>query len=206
VRFRTVEQLFGAAAVRALKVAEGAAFPRTPFEVVPLLSSACDLYSLGVLGARVLLVNEQSTLATALDELLSLARQVGAEYTPDRPLRKRVRAAVEQDRRFLDGLGPHRLLRAGRDPLEGFAHLPADLWYEALGALVRLFPGVGPDSLCKDFGDAPAQALEAVFNEPLAGFERLVIGSRSLIVNDSAANREIRALLASRRGGGGAVG
>ena len=203
VRFRTVEQNFSQEVSMALKAAEGAAFPRSPFEVVPLLSSPCDLYSLGVLGARTLLVNEQNTLAIALDELLSLGRQVAAGHSPEEPIGRRVRAVMEKDARFVEALGPHRLAREPLEPKEAFAYLPEELWYDMLGALVRLFPGLGPDSLCKDFGDAPGLALETVFNDALSNLERLLVRSRSLILIDWTANREIRSIIASRKPGGG---
>jgi hypothetical protein len=198
VRFRTIEQNFSQAVSTALKAAEGAAFPRSPFEVLPLLSSPCDLYSLGVLGARALLVNEENTLAIALDELLSLGRQVAAEYSPEEPIGRRVRAVMEKDARFVEALGPHRLAREELEPKEAFAYLPEELWYDTLGTLVRLFPGLGPDSLCKDFGDAPALALETVFNQALSDLEKLLVRSRSLILIDWTANREIRSIITSR--------
>ncbi len=203
VRFRTIEQNFSEAINAALKAAEGAAFPRSPFEVVPLLSSPCDLYSFGVLGARALLVNEQNTLAIALDELLSLGRQVAAEHSPEEPIGHRVRAVMEKDARFVEALGPHRLAWQPFEPKEAVNYLPKELWYDTLAALVRLFPGLGPDSLCKDFGDAPALALETVFNEALSNLEKLLVRSRSLILIDWNANREIRSIIASRLPRGG---
>lgn len=195
-RFRTVGQIFPDAVAKALKAAEGAAFPRSPFEVVPLLSSPCDLYALGVLGARILLVNEQNPLPVVLDELLSLARQLGAEHDATRPLGQRVRALVERETRFLDTLGPHRLVREALEPPQAFAFLPEELWYDTLGALVRFFPGLGPDSACKDFGDVPALALESVCNAPLTELQKLLVRSRSLIVIDWNANREVNAIIA----------
>lgn len=195
VRFRTVEQLFPEPTIRALKNAEGVAFGKTPFQVVPLLSTPCDLYSLGVLATRVLLVNHENTLPVALDSLLSLAREVGAEGDPAAPLYQRIRAVLDRDERYRKELGPHRL---SHDP-ETSAHaadwLPAELWDELLSVLVRLFPGTGPDSFRRDYGDAPAGALETVFNEPLAAFDSLLIRSRSLIVIDWTANREIRSVI-----------
>ena len=73
--------------------------------------------------------------------------------------------------------------------------LPPDLWHGALAAIVRLFPGLTPDSYCKDYGDAPPLALEKVFNQPLQGFETLLERSRSLIVIDWSANREIHSAI-----------
>ena len=197
VRFRTVGQTFSDAVLKALKAAEGASFPRSPFEVVPLLSSPCDLYSLGVLATRALLVNDQNPLPVALDELQSLARQVAAEHDAAQPLGQRVRTIVERETRFLDTLGPHRLVQEAMEPKQAFNLLPEELWYDTLAALVRLFPGVGPDSACKDFGDVPAFALESVFNTPLADLERLLVRSRSLIVIDWNANREINSVVAN---------
>ena len=61
----------------------------------------------------------------------------------------------------------------------------------------RLFPGLGPDSICRDFGDVPALALETVFNQPLETFEKLFLRSRSLIVLDWNLNREIHTAIKS---------
>jgi hypothetical protein len=191
VRFRTVPQQLSDAEVAALKAAEGVSFARSPFEVVPLLSSPCDLYSLGVLAVRMLLVDDKTTLAVALDEVLSLARQVAAEHKPDAPLGRRVRAILDRDRRYVDSLGPHRIGRWGLTPEEAFQLLPQDLWCDTLGTLVRLFPGMGPDSVCRDFGDAPSLALETVFNSPIEEIEKLMVRSRSLILIDWNFNREV---------------
>ena len=73
--------------------------------------------------------------------------------------------------------------------------LPPELWYHTLAAIVRLFPGVGPDSGCQDYGDAPSLALENVFNQPLEDLDKLLVRSRSLIVIDWNANREIHSAI-----------
>ncbi|HAV64592.1 MAG TPA: hypothetical protein DCY13_19765, partial [Verrucomicrobiales bacterium] len=105
VRFRSVEQAFTEETLKTLKAAEGVAFPRTPYQMVPLLSTPCDLYSLGVLAARLLLVNDGNTLPVALDELLSFARQVGADAGSDKPVAERVRALLEKDARYPEAIG-----------------------------------------------------------------------------------------------------
>jgi len=190
-RFRTVPQQMPENVMAALRSAEGVSFARSPFEVVPLLSSPCDLYALGVLAVRSLLVDEETTLAVSLDEVLSLARQVAAGHKADVPLGQRVRAVFDSDSRYANSLGCHRLSREKMDPQAAAQLLPAGLWCDTLGAIIRLFPGMGPDSVCKDFGDAPSLALETVFNQPLEQFEKLLIRSRSLIVIDWNTNREI---------------
>ena len=69
------------------------------------------MYALGVLAIRVLLVDDENTLAIAVDEMLSLAREVAIGHKPDVALGKRLQAIVEQDRRWGSSLGPHRLVR-----------------------------------------------------------------------------------------------
>ena len=194
-RFRTVPQRLPEAVVAALRGAEGVSFARSPFEIVPLLSSPCDLYALGVLAVRALLVDEQSTLAVSLDELLSLARQVALDHQPEVPLGERVRSVFEKDDRYGVSLGPQRLIREAVEPEDAFQLLPSDLWYDTLGSIIRLFPGMGPDSICRDFGDVPSLALETVFNKPLEELEKLLVRSRSLIVIDWNYNREIHAVI-----------
>ena len=77
------------------------------------------------------------------------------------------------------------------NPDDARALLPQELWFDVIGFLVRLFPGMGPDSICKDFGDVPSLALESVFAQPMAELQRLLACSRSLIVIDWAYNRQI---------------
>lgn len=196
-RFRTVPQRLPENIVAALRAAEGVAFARSSFEIVPLLSTPCDLYSLGVLAVRALLVDEETTLAVALDEILSLARQVASEHKADVPLVDRVRAVFDKDKRYAASLGPHRLTRQDIDAPEAFQWIPPELWYDTLGAIIRLFPGLGPDSFCRDFGDVPALALETVFNQPLETFEKLLVRSRSLILIDWNLNREVHTAIKS---------
>src|SRR5437899_683449 len=196
-RFRTVPQKLPAEIVKALGAAEGVSFARSPFEIVPLISTPCDLYSLGVVAVRALLVDDKTTLAVALDEVLSLARQVAAGHKADIPLGARVREIFAKDERKAESLGPQRLIREALGAKDAFQLLPADLWYDTLGAILRLFPGLGPDSVCKDYGDVPSLALETVFNRPLEEMEKLLVRSRSLIVLDWNANREIHSAIRS---------
>ena len=78
---------------------------------------------------------------------------------------------------------------------EAMTLIPADLWWETLAAVVRLFPCMGPDSECKDFGDAHPGRIHEVFDHAIAEFNHLVLRSRSLIVIDWKLNREIHSLI-----------
>jgi hypothetical protein len=194
-RFRTVAQTLAPDIVNALRAAEGVSFARSPFEVVPLLSTPCDLYSLGVLAVRTFLVNPQNTLAVAVDEVLSLASKVASEYELETPLAARIASALNKEPRFAKSLAPNRLVHETMEPMDAFELLPPEMWYHTLATIVSLFPGLGPDSYCKDYGDAPAMALEVVFNKPLEELERLLIRSRSLIIIDWSANREVHSAI-----------
>jgi len=194
-RFRTVPQSLAPEVVNALRGSEGLSFPRSPFEVVPLLSTPCDLYALGVLAVRTLLVNPQTTLAVALDDVLSLARRLASEYNPDVPLPSRIAEIMNAEPRVAKSLAPNRLVQEAIEPMTAFELLPPEMWHHTLATIIRFFPGMGPDSYCKDYGDAPALALEVVFNKPLEELEQLLIRSRSLIVIDWSANREVHSAI-----------
>ena len=150
-RFRTLPQTISPEIVQALKQAEGAAFPKSPFEILPALSSPCDLYSLGVVGVRALLVNAGNSLPVALDELLSLGREAGALKETGRPLNVRVREVMEADARFQKALGVHRVVQNDAADSNTAAVIPAEFWYDVLACLIRFFPG-GADAYCKDSG------------------------------------------------------
>ena len=199
VRFRTVAQRLDAAVIADLQRSAGVAFARSPFEVVPLLSSPCDLYAMGALAVRTLLVDHENTLAIALDEMLSFARQLGAEHSPEVPLRERVSRLLQRDARFMDSVGAHRLMRGILAKEDVHKLVPAGLWHDVLGWMAQLFPGLGPDSVCRDYGDVPALALENVFDRPVEELERLVATSRSGVFVDWQHSKEIRGIISGVR-------
>lgn len=194
-RFRSERQRLPEAVAAQLKAAEGVPIPETLFDVIPLLSTPCDLYALAILGARALLVDAETTLAIAADELISLARQVALQHQPGVPLAERIRAIFQADSRWLHSLGPHRLTRESLSPQEAFDLIPANLWFDTLGLLVRMLPAIGPDSACRDFGDAPRGGLHKIFDPILNTLDTLLVRTRSLIVIDWRFNREIHAVL-----------
>ena len=194
-RFRSERQRLPEAVLGQLKSAEGVPIPETLFDVIPLLSSPCDLYSLAILGARALLVDADNTLAIATDELLSLARQVALQHQEGAPLGERIRAIFQADARWLNSLGPHRLTRDTLTPQEAFDLVPANLWFDTLALLVRMLPGFGPDSWCRDFGDAPRGGLHKIYEPAQNHLDTLLVRTRSLIVIDWRFNREIHAVL-----------
>lgn len=195
VRFRSVPQDLGADALRWLQEAEGATFPRTTFERVRVLDSAADLYALGVLAVRVLLVNQRTTLGVALDEVLSLARQLATEAAPADLIGMRVQRLAAADSRWSATLGAQRLAEEVLTPEEAFELFPAELWWQAVGTIARMFPGYGPQSYCRSFCNQPDRALETVFARPAADLGQLVLRSRALLFPDGGTHREVRSVI-----------
>jgi hypothetical protein len=194
-RFRTVAQNINDTQVRDLQAAEGVPIPEVPFEVIPLLSSPCDLYSLAVLAVRIFLVDNTTSLPVALDETLSLPREIGLDYDPSTGLETCIRDVFNKDRRWLESLGPHHLTFDDMTPDEALALVPSELWWTTLAIILRMFPGVGLDSECKDYGDARQGGLHKVFERTIADLDNLILRTRSLVVADWNSNQEISAVI-----------
>lgn len=201
-RFRSLQQRLPEGAVTALKDYEGVPIHDVSFETLPQMSSPCDLYSLAVLAVRTLLVNPGNTLAVALDEMLSLARQCAvAAKGGGSSLEDRIGSLLDQDRRWIESLGPHRLTREEMSPQAGLDLIPREVWVRTLAMIVRMFPGMGPDSVCRDLGDANPSGPHGVFDAVLEDLSRLLVETRSLIVIDWRFNREIHSVVRDIRMG-----
>lgn len=190
-RFRTILQDLDPQVDEALRQTEGAVFPDTPFETIPLLSTPADLYALGVLGAFLLLVNSGNTLGVAADDLIGFARKLAQEIRPDESLPARAIRVAAADPRIRSALGPQRLAHDAVTSEDAAAWMPGDLWWHVLATLARYFPGIGPDSYCKDFGDVSPFSLEKAFDAPLRDLDNLLIRTRGLIISDWTHNREV---------------
>ena len=194
-RFRTLQQKFHSQALSALQASEGAEIPGVVFELIPLLSSPCDLFSLAVLSVRVLLVNSAVTLPVALDKMLSLARHLSEEQNRGGTLGARIDELFRRDARWRTVLGPQQLMH---DPTSSDVSpdvVPPSLWADALAAILPMFPGTGRDAIARDFGDAPPTALHRVYDRPLAELESLLRRTRSLLLADWRLNREVHSII-----------
>lgn len=197
-RFRTAPQRMDPVLARQVKAAEGNAYDGTTFETIPMLSTPCDLYALGVLAVRSLFVDAENSLGVALDEMLSLARQMSLEAGEGDAIAK-VRNLVAADSRWLAILGPQRLSYEALTPEAALEWLPEDLWWRTVATITRFFPGQGADSYCRDFADFSPFAIERVFSKPIVDLELLLRLSRGMIFCDWAANREVARVLARLR-------
>lgn len=190
-RFRTVAHSVSDVEVSDLRAAEGVPMLGIPFEIIPLLSTPCDLYSLAVVAVRILFVDDTTTLPVALDEMLSLSRQTRADSGASTGLEARISDIFSKDNRWLESLGPHHLAFDKIIPDEAFGLIPHELWWKTVAIILRMFPGAGPDSECKDFGDAQQGGLHKVFERTMADLDNLILRTRCLIVTDWKSNQEI---------------
>ena len=188
-RFRTVAQ--NLKHTENLKAAEGIPMPDVPFEIIPLLSSPCDLYSLAVLAIRILLVDKTNSLPVVLDETLSLMRQIEADYDETTSLEQRISDIFNKDNRWYESLGPQHLIFDEISSERAFQIIPSELWWATLRIILRMFPGLGPDSECKDYGDAQPGGLHKVFKKTMDDLDNVILKTRSLIVSDWESNQEI---------------
>ncbi len=194
-RFRTVPAKLSESVVASLNKTAGSVFQKSPYEIWPLLSSPCDLYSLGIIATRILLANGQSNLPVIVDDVLSLARHLGKDPTEADQLLPRLKAMVASTPHLLDLISPQALVEREWTPAQARAQMNMDLWLETMCLLLRLFPGNGTHSYCKSFGDVSPLALETVFDRPIQELETLILRLRSALVPSLAANEEIAGVL-----------
>jgi len=195
-RLRTVPQPFEPGIMMKLRAAEGAEIRGVVFELLPVLSSPCDLYALAVLAVRLLLVSPSVTHAVAMDKILSLARQLAITPDESRPLADRIAELFRADARWVEHLGPQQLTREPTSPDEAFILVPSAVWFEVLAAIVRMIPAMGPDSACRSYGAAPVGTIHKVFEPSMAELQQQLRRVRSLIVVDWRVNREVQRVIA----------
>lgn len=197
-RVRTIPQALAPELVQQLKAAEGVPLGSVEYEHIPLLNTPADAYAMAVLLVRMLLVPPAGTLAAAVDETWSLARQVAAGYDASVPLAMRINDIFSRDERWGKHLGPkHAAGAASAVPDGAPGPLPRALWFDTLALIVSMFPGAGPDSFYTDYGDAPPNALHRALEPALAAADALLARVRSVLVVDWRLNEELGGVVRS---------
>jgi hypothetical protein len=192
LRIRTIPHRLPEDVTARLKSALGVPIPDVNFELVPLLSSPCDVYALGVLAVRTLLTGPGRPLPVALDEIMSLAAQAGRDAESGEDLPARLMRVFESDKKWAASLGPQKLLAGVTDADEAFLAIPPRLWFGTLAMVIRMFTGMGPDARCRDLGDAPMGGIHKVFDGVLDDLYALLTAARSLIVSDQGLSKDVR--------------
>jgi len=169
------------------------------FQVLQILGPACDLYSLGTIGVRMLLVNQQRSIGETIDDVKSLAAVVGDEKSSGKPLADRIGARIKSDAALRSHMGPHRLLWQETSPAVIAGAVPDLLWRRLLALLVRAQVGY-PDSDCADVsqGAGPNESVTAALKAWRQELYTLACEARGLVFRSIGADQEIAGLLRKR--------
>jgi hypothetical protein len=198
-RFESLPLTWPEEDVEALRRHEGRVLTSIPLETIPLMSTPCDLYALGVIGVQIFLVSSKNTLPVALDEMLSLARELGNVPDSGAPtMGEKVKWLSMRDARWNAALGPQYHGHDCASSDEGFSWVPVELWWDVIGTLCRFFPGAGNSSFLRNFEDVKMD-VSLVFVEPETALNRLVQTCQSLLLSDWVANREIARIIQQKR-------
>ena len=197
-RFRTLPAVLSEAVVATLKGSAGVRFSKAPYEIRPLLSSPCDLFSLGVIGVRILLANNLRNLPVLLDEILSLARKVNDVAGEPEKRVAELQKLIQSEPRISELIGPGALVESGYTSQQAWSAIHAPTWLETVSLLLRFFPDTGANAFCKSLGDVSPVALETVFDPALQAIEVLVMRLRSMLTPVFSGNDEIAAVIAEQ--------
>jgi hypothetical protein len=156
------------------------------FEATPTTGAGTDLYSLAVLATELILVDGGTSLAHAVDELLSLAREARESGAA---LESSVAQLLEQDPRWLQSLGPQRLLELDLAPGEALDMVGPGSWCAVLSFLIRLFPGCAEDSFAPYCEGIPGEIPHRVFGPALAPLEELVVRTRAMLMHQTETDK-----------------
>jgi len=194
LRFLTIPRALDSGQFDALVALKASWIDSVGFRVTPLVASPADLYSLAVIGLETLIDTRKVSLAVALDECISLATLLGRESERPEPLPVRRARVIELEPRFRRTLGPQNLCREADETAMNDA-IPAEVWWSYFDILIRMFPGLGRDSIAADLGDVNPQALDSCYLDVLAQLDTLLELTRSLLFGDLASNREAAEIL-----------
>ncbi len=198
VRLVSFEHALEAGASAALKKLEGQQLHDVLFELTPMHSSPADLYALGVLAIRALLTDEHNPLSAAWDDVQTLAgqvRQLRETAARETTLAGLIAGVLKADAALAHALGPGRLVKLKVAPEQ--ALVPMEVWSGVLALIVRCFPSAGPDSVCRDLGDAPPAAIETVLDPLASDLARTLSRVRGMLIGDPGADAELVALVES---------
>jgi hypothetical protein len=197
-RFRTLPAILTEAVIARLKGSAGVRFSKAPYEIRPLLSSPCDLFSLGVIGVRILLANNIKNLPVLLDEVLSLARRVNDIAGEPEKRMAELQKLIQSEPRLYDLIGPGALVESGYTSQQAWSAIHGPTWLETVSLLLRFFPDTGANAFCKSLGDVSPVALETVFDPALQTLEVLVLRLRSMFTPVFSGNDEIASVIAEQ--------
>ena len=164
-------------------------------EILPVLGTPCDLYSLGVIGLEVLFHGSEVALAQLKDQLRTLANAC-TELGEELSIVERIVRTFETESHLREMLMPDvlGLARSGKDCMG----LPPEerIWEGLLAIIMKMLSG-----LLKNESYAPSLSNENnfrithVFDQPLSELGRYMAVLRSLNLGDTQSTRLVGEVL-----------
>jgi len=180
--------------VKAIESMTGVEVAGVSYEVLPMLSSAFDLHSLGVLAVRALLTNEGSSLPEMLDRVRSLGGAAG-QVSAAKDVSLAVGQVFESDPRWGEWLSAWQLAYALPSTGVRPSMIPDALWNRVLGWVLRMLLGNGSFSYYRHPGDSAAGVMHRAYDEPIRELTQMVQICKSLLLGDWRDHREVRSIL-----------
>jgi hypothetical protein len=184
IRFRSRRLALNSEQALALETFFGVEQTGVYCEILPVLGTPCDLYSLGVIGLDILYHGSGHTLAHIKDQVRSLAHAC-LEISEDQPLIDRIAHVLEKDAALRKVLLPESLGLGAEG--SGRIGLPKEdrLWESLLVILMRLQTGLlGREGYAASFSNENNFRLSQIFEEPVKDLSRPLAILRSLCVGD----------------------
>lgn len=154
---------------------EGATYPGVHAIFNPKLGSACDLYSLAILGLQLFIQTPERSLPMVCDDAIRLRNEIPPDVTPSSlpfALRK---LAVN-----FDVFAPES------------ENAPDELWWELISCIIRMLGGPSTAMYFSDASDGVEDAPEAIYHQVIADLTGLLRRARVRVLGEGARNREVR--------------
>jgi hypothetical protein len=216
VSFTSVPVQISTAAAQTLR--EKFQFAGCFYRVFPALGYPCDLYSMGILAARLLFVNETNDLHHVTSEFLEMASylsktlplqdngdesgrlaqacQLIEGYYLTRPNLQKILGPLQFAKTLVEADAEISARSADTAAKELFDHFPQRLLWESLLAVLRMLSGEGGVSIYPDLaGDPHPDALTEGFDKSIAAWNAIATDSRAILFGDYTQNFEIQSLL-----------
>lgn len=153
-------------------------------EILPVLGTPCDLYSLGIIGLEVLFAGSDSSLAQLKDQLRSLAAAC-LEMGDEQSLAERIVSTLEAEPHLCEVLMPTAL--GFSESAKSRINLPAEdrIWEGLLATIMKMLSGLlKHESYAPNLSNENNFRLAHVFDEPLRELSRYMSSLRSLNLGD----------------------
>lgn len=153
-------------------------------EILPVLGTPCDLYSLGIIGLEVLFAGSDSSLAQLKDQLRSLAAAC-LEMGDEQSLAERIVSTLEAEPHLCEVLMPAAL--GFSESAKSRINLPAEdrIWEGLLATIMKMLSGLlKHESYAPNLSNENNFRLAHVFDEPLRELSRYMSSLRSLNLGD----------------------